>query len=231
MWPPLAPQARRYCVGLCVFGWLRQAWQAALRACARQRSRKPGSGLASARLWSGRASQRLAGRIWRLPRQRGGTLKHCDACGQLRQLETRSIAWWNTCRPPSAHCLAACLSGEVDELRRLLRPPSSDKFAAAVDAWATRLSSVSSGLGGPYSLKCLLDVWLPLAKLPVNVYGPHFPVDCPNYKAAALELFPKATVNLQHALLWLFRRWSLNRSHPRRLLIGMTQLRGLIALA
>ena len=100
-----------------------------------------------------------------------------------------------------------------------------------VGAWTTRLSSVSSGLGGPYSLKCLLGVWLPLAKLPVSVYGPHFPVDCPNYKAAALELFPKAEVNLQRALLWLFRRRSPKHSHPRRLLIGMAQLRNLIPLA
>ena len=77
-----------------------------------------------------------------------------------------------------------------------------------MQTYEAALAQHTKGLAGPYNFKCLLDVWLSIVKLPIHVYGPHYPVDCPNFLAAAQLLFPQraSSVELRAALLWLYRR-------------------------
>ena len=108
-----------------------------------------------------------------------------------------------------APCTPRARTAKVAAIRNLFKQPSAAAFAHVLLSHTGALERKTRGLAGPYTLKCLLDTWLPVVKLPAHVYGPDFPIDCPNYRAAARVLFPRlpsTTVALRPALFWLYRR-------------------------
>lgn len=90
-------------------------------------------------------------------------------------------------------------------LLKLGATPSCQGFVDLKVAYANFQQNVATGLG-PYFLKCVLDMFLPLSRLPEWIVGTEWPVDCPGYKSAMHVLAPGLTkVDAGRFLLYVHR--------------------------
>jgi len=74
-------------------------------------------------------------------------------------------------------------------LLKLNASPDCQGFVDLRVAYDSFQSNVATGLG-PYFFKCVLDMFMPLSKLPEWIVGSEWPVDCPGYKSAMQKIAP-----------------------------------------
>lgn len=92
------------------------------------------------------------------------------------------------------------------QTQTLLDRPSPDAFAALMDAWHTTLTEKVRGFD-LYFTKCILDIFMPVSRLPDVVIGWAWPTQCPGYIAAAKVLVPGLPQKeMMKFLLWVHLR-------------------------
>ena len=90
-------------------------------------------------------------------------------------------------------------------LRQLGANHSRQGFVDLKVAYTNFQMTVATGLG-PYFLKCVLDMCMPLSNLPEWIVGAEWPVNCPGYKSAMQALAPSLTMADASRLLLYVRR-------------------------
>ena len=91
------------------------------------------------------------------------------------------------------------------ELQALKANPCPECFRNLRFAYERFQKHYATGLG-PYFLKCVLDLFLPLSKLPESSVGSEWPVSCPGYQSAMKVLVPKLPREMaSRFLLYIYR--------------------------